>query len=243
MGRARRLRDVEGTGAEAFPRLRAVGPGTDQATDLAFRAMERDRRHVRGASVCEVGCGSAVLAVLAARWRAKRVLAVDCDPRALKEARRLARAHGCAIEFREGDLLTGVTERFDILVANLPQKPVPPGFKLPLGQDGGPRGDAILRRFLPQAARRLNPGGRLYLFLHTLSSPGIRVLLGRYFKARVVCWRRRHVAPGEYPETLMAHWLGLTARGEAVIHPRPGRRGGHTFYAMQLVAIRKGSGT
>ncbi len=182
-----------------------------------------------------------MLAVLAARLGAVQVLGTDCDPRSLALARRTAVTNRAPIRFRKGDLLTGVWERFDVLVANLPQKPVPVGYRLSLGQQGGREGDALLRRFIPQAVRRLNPGGRLYLFLHTLTPPGILERIREDFCVEVAFWRRRHVAPEEYPPALVAHWLGLAARGKALIHPRAGRPGWHTFYAMQVVAVRRGS--
>ena len=123
-----------------------------------------------------------------------------------------------------------------MIVANLPQKPVPAGTRLPLGQHGGRKGDALLRRFIPQAVRHLNPGGRLYLFLHTLAPPEVLERLRKDFRVEVAFWRRRHIAPGEYPPALVEHWLGLAAKRKALIHPWARRPGWHTFYAMQVVA-------
>jgi hypothetical protein len=180
-----------------------------------------------------------VLSALAGRLGASRVVGIDCDPLALRLARRTAGRSGVSVAFMKGDLLKGTRERFDILVANLPQKPIPAGGKVGLGQDGGPCGDALLRRFIPQAVRRLNPRGRLYLFLHTLTPPDVLDRLREDFRVEVAFWRRRHVPPGEYPPALLNHWLGLAARGKALIHPRNGRPGWHTFYAMQGVAVRR----
>ena len=244
---ARRLPDAEGM-ALRHPVWRGIhecsicGLRADQATDLAARALLRDRRFLKGASVCEVGCGTGVLAVLAARLGASRVLGIDCDLKALALARRTAAANGVSVELCRGDLLASVRGRFDVLIANLPQKPVLRGTRLPLGQDGGLRGDALLRRFLPQAARRLGPGGRLYFFVHTLTPPEMFARLAKSFRVEVAFWRRRHVAPGEYPQALVDHWMGLAAKGRALIHPRPHRPGWHTFYAMQVVGVRRAAG-
>ena len=238
----RRLADSEGRALErcAWGGIRIrCGAGADQATDLSARALVRDRRFLKGASVCEVGCGSGVLAVLAARLGASRVLGIDCDPKVLALARRTVRANGVEVELVRGDLLAGIRERFDLIVANLPQKPVPAGHRLPLGQHGGRKGDALLRRFLPQAVRRLKRGGRLYLFLHTLAPPEVSHLLGKAFRVEVAFWRRRHVPPGEYAPELVGHWLRLTEKGRAFFHARPGRPGWHTFYGMKIVAVRR----
>lgn len=255
---ARRLPDAEGSawgplGARRRLPWNGVRPvecrdlrrglGADQATDLTARALLADAHLLRGASVCETGCGTAVLGVLAAARGAARVVAIDCDPAALACARRTAATNGVRIEIRRGDLLRGVREHFDVLIANLPQKPVPPRARLPLGQDGGPDGNSLLRSFLTQGAGRLGPGGRLYCFLHTLTDPDIlNHLAARFDRAAVRLWRRRHIPPGEYPDDLLAYWLGRAARGRALIHPRPGRPGWHTFYAAQLTATPRRPG-
>lgn len=71
----------------------------------------------KGASVADVGTGCGILALAAKRYGAKRVLATDIDPQAIKCAK-----INCAdtdIEFHTGSLLTGIDEKFDIIIANL----------------------------------------------------------------------------------------------------------------------------
>ncbi len=216
----------------------ANGIFSDQGTEMAARALFSDARRLRNRAVCDVGCGTGILSVLAARLGAARSVGIDCDPRALALARRTAAANGADVSLHRGDLLTGVRGRFDILVANLPQKPAPGRARLGLGQNGGARGDALLMRFIPQAARRLAPGGRLYLFLHTLAPRSIAKQLAKNFHVEVLFWRRRLVPPGEYPAALLSAWLALAARGEAIFLPLAGRRGWHVFYALQLACRR-----
>ena len=194
---------------------------------MSARALLRDRKQLRDAFVCEVGCGTAALSVLAMKLGAESAVGIDCDPRAVHLARRTAAANGVRMDLRRGDLLLGLKGRFDVLLANLPQKPS-------LREDGG----ALLRRFLSQSRRRLKPGGRLYLFAHSLAPMGALAKGFRGFRVEVAFWRRRHAPPGEYPPGLIRHWLGLAERGLAVFHSRPGRRGWHTFHAVMLVATR-----
>lgn len=71
----------------------------------------------QGASVVDVGTGCGILALAAKRYGAGRVLATDIDPQSVECAKR-----NCAntdIEIIEANLLTGITEKFDIIVANL----------------------------------------------------------------------------------------------------------------------------
>lgn len=71
----------------------------------------------QGASVADVGTGTGILALAAKRYGAGRVLATDIDPQSIECAKL-----NCAdtdIEFLEANLLIGVTEKFDIIIANL----------------------------------------------------------------------------------------------------------------------------
>ncbi|WP_396213717.1 class I SAM-dependent methyltransferase [Gemmatimonas sp.] len=107
-----------------------------------------------GESVLDLGCGSGVLGVLAARQsRTGRVVLLDADADAVRCARRTATAAGCRnVEVRASDVTDAVAdEAFDVVLSN-------PPFHLGKGTDL-----AIPRAFIEQAYARLLPGGRLYL--------------------------------------------------------------------------------
>lgn len=70
-----------------------------------------------GASVVDVGTGCGILALAAKRYGAGRVLATDIDPQSVECAK--INCAGTDIEFMTVSLLDGVTEKFDIIVANL----------------------------------------------------------------------------------------------------------------------------
>lgn len=98
----------------------AFGTGQHPTTAMCLRALEE---HVRpGMSVLDVGCGSGILAIAAAKLGAGRVLAVDIDPQAVKAAGENVSASDVAgvIEVREGSLLEATGgERFGLVVANI----------------------------------------------------------------------------------------------------------------------------
>lgn len=118
----------------------AFGSGEHQTTQLCLAAIERHLRS--GATVIDVGTGSGILAIAAAKLGATRVLAIDNDPVAVKIARANARANGVGgrVAVRLAGDLGRARLRADLIVANLTAQTLP----------------GILRG----AARRLTPGGR-----------------------------------------------------------------------------------
>jgi release factor glutamine methyltransferase len=81
------------------------------------------RSYVRGRAltVVDVGTGSGAIAIALAVSDPKlRLIATDVSAAALAVARTNAAAHGAQIDFRQGDLLGPITERVDVVVANLP---------------------------------------------------------------------------------------------------------------------------
>jgi SAM-dependent methyltransferase len=111
-----------------------------------------------GARVLDLGTGSGLHALLAARAGATAV-GTDLNPRALAFARFNAALNGLeGVSFRLGDLYAPVAgETFDRILVN-------PAFILSaearvLFRDGGPRGDAMSRRAIEEAFCFLAPGG------------------------------------------------------------------------------------
>lgn len=104
---------------EAFLVLPGVFPPRGDTRLVAERIDLRP-----GASVLDMGTGSGVLAIFAARRGAGRVLAVDISPTAVRNAALNAERHGLSgrIEGRLSDGFAAVapTEHFDLIIANLP---------------------------------------------------------------------------------------------------------------------------
>lgn len=97
----------------------AWGDGRHPTTRLlARRLLDLD---VAGARVLDLGCGSGLLGILAAKRGAAEVVLTDNDDHALRVTCACCAANGVIAEIRSGDLLAAVPEGFvaDLLIANL----------------------------------------------------------------------------------------------------------------------------
>jgi ribosomal protein L11 methyltransferase len=104
----------------------AFGSGEHPTTQLCLAALER---YVRGGSVVvDVGTGSGILAIAAARLGARRVVAVDSDGVAVGTARRNVRANRVAsrVTVCVAEGLPRRRTRADLVVANLTAQTLPP---------------------------------------------------------------------------------------------------------------------
>jgi len=124
--------------------------------DTRWLARATVRRTVETA--LDLCTGSGVHALLAAA-HAKRVLAVDINPRAASCAHFNALAFGASnMEVAVGDLYQPAGQaRFDLITANPPFVPSPVhavGYR-----DGGPSGEDVQRRIVAGLAKHLAPGG------------------------------------------------------------------------------------
>ena len=98
----------------------AFGTGQHPTTAMCLRALEDLVRP--GMSVLDLGCGSAILAIAAAKLGAGGVLALDIDPQAVKAATENVAANrvGVLVEVREGTLSNDKPAGpFDLIVANI----------------------------------------------------------------------------------------------------------------------------
>ncbi len=110
--------DYEGNGIVLkIPPGIAFGTGLHATTKLC--ASEIKRLLKKGMSFLDLGTGSGILAILAAKLGAKPVVGVDIDEEALEVARQNASKNGVEIEFRKSDLLENVDGKFDLIVSNI----------------------------------------------------------------------------------------------------------------------------
>lgn len=128
-----------------------------------------------GEPVVEVGCGSGLASLSAAR-SGGRVLATDVNPYALQALRRTARERGLSISLARADLFSGL-RRFDVVLFNPPYLPsLPAGAGEDLWDrwalDGGPDGQGLLRRWLRELPEHLAPAGRAYLLFAEVPPSG-----------------------------------------------------------------------
>jgi ribosomal protein L11 methyltransferase len=118
----RRHRRAPGDVVIALDPGMAFGTGLHPTTQLCLAAIESlaDRGQVDGARVLDVGCGSGILALAAARFGAAGVVGVDTDPIAVEATEANAARNRLAgrIVARVGSLPTGEGP-FDLVLANL----------------------------------------------------------------------------------------------------------------------------
>lgn len=98
------------------------GTGHHASTRLCLRLLQREP--AGGARVVDVGTGSGVLALAAAKLGARRTVAIDSDPDALEAAAANVKLNGLenTVELGADDLGVAdvrLAERFDIVLANL----------------------------------------------------------------------------------------------------------------------------
>lgn len=170
-------------------------------------------------AIADVGTGSGVLAVCAARELPhSHVIATDISPAALEVARGNAQTHQVAerIDFVTTDLLEAIPPepRFACVMSNPPYVKESEWLDLPrdvrdheprLALVGGPSGWEVIQRLIPQTAERILAGGWLIMEISPMIEETVRQLLredGRFDpietvkdlaqRVRVLCARKAH---------------------------------------------------
>jgi methylase of polypeptide subunit release factors len=141
------------------------------------------RLDLSGRQVADIGTGTGILALAAARSGAKSVVAVDINPNAAQAASVNARANGLGDRVAAVccDLLSALPARplFDVILSNPPYFPGEPRDLADRAWHAGPRYRDIASLF-EQARARLKPGGVFYV---SFSSDSDLDLLGSLMEA------------------------------------------------------------
>lgn len=98
----------------------AFGTGTHATTQLCTRLIERLLK--KGSTVLDVGTGSGILLIAAAKLGAERGLGIDLTEETVMIAKENLSLNGInpeAFQVRTGDLVATVDTRFDMVIANL----------------------------------------------------------------------------------------------------------------------------
>ena len=159
--------EVAALGDRIHPAYGVFAPTRDEYLDLVADAAWPDG--VDRPTVMDLGTGTGVLAAILARRGARRVVATDINPRAVRCARdnvdRLGLADRVVVE--QADLWPAGDERADVVVCNPPWIPGRPTSALEQGIYD-PKSD-VLHRYLAGLANRLTPGGEGWLILSDLA--------------------------------------------------------------------------
>lgn len=153
-----------------------LGPMRLRVSDTTFTpstisSLLAQSLHVEpGDVVIDIGCGSGILAIIAAKLGAGRVFAVDKSPDVVEVGTDNATAHGVAdrITFFQGDLFAPIPAdvEADVIigdVSGIPDELADESGWFPTKGGGGPRGSELPIRMLEEARRRLRPMGKLFL--------------------------------------------------------------------------------
>ncbi len=189
---------------------------------LLIDVLRRQRLPARAHGL-DLGTGSGVLAIAAAKRGCSTVVAVDVSRRAMLAARLNGALNGVKIQSRRGDLFQPVAEqRFDLIVANPPYVPTPGRGELPRrglarAWEGGPDGRALVDRICARAGAHLRPGG-VMLLVHSAvcgEQATLDQLTAQGLQAEVAL---RHHGPLGPILRERAAWL----RGRGMLPPSPG---------------------
>jgi ribosomal protein L11 methyltransferase len=170
----------------------AFGTGHHGTTRGCLLAIDRVAKLTRAKRVLDVGTGTGVLAIAAARVFHRPVFATDIDPVAVRVARANARHNraGAFITMRTADGRRGIPWHgsFDLVLANILLGP--------------------LTRMARTLAQRLAPGGRIVL----------SGLLPEQANAALAAYRAQGLALEQ--RTTLENWVTLTMRRGRVAGPR-----------------------
>jgi len=147
-----------------------------------------------GKHVAEIGTGSGILALAAARAGASRVVALDINPNAARAARDNAHANGLGERVTGvcSNLLAAIAPRplFDVILSSPPSFPGEPRDLADRAWHAGPDYRDVASLF-DEARERLKPGGSVYILLSSDSDLDLlATLIERAgFRARLVAER------------------------------------------------------
>ena len=160
-------------------------PETEELVEFLVSEIRGQKSEVR---IVDIGTGSGVIALsLAKQIPEANVVAIDISDDALSLAGENAARLGLSerVQFRKADLLDNMTERFDLIVANLPYVSMHDRNLLArevlhdpaVALFAGPTGDELVRRLIGQAPDHLNPNGLIALEIGINQSEGLTELL------------------------------------------------------------------
>lgn len=123
-----------------------------------------------GSVVVDVGTGSGILSIIAAKLGASRVYGVDAADGTVEIATANAERHGVAdqVEFAQGDMFEPLDPDIEVDViigdvSGIPDQIASVSGWFPSGLSGGPTGAELPMRMIEESKRLLRKGGRLFL--------------------------------------------------------------------------------
>jgi release factor glutamine methyltransferase len=118
--------------------------------------------------VLDMGTGTGIQAFAAAP-KAKRVIAVDANPEAIDYCNNAFHIFK-NLEFRVSDLFSNVPEKFDVIIFNPPYLPESK-YDKEIDTTGGKEGWETIEKFLKEAKKHLNKGGKILMVFSSFTNP------------------------------------------------------------------------
>ena len=151
-----------------------VGPATFRPSTIS--GLVADSMEIEeDSTVIDVGCGTGILSIIAAKLGARMVFGVDAAAGTIEVATANARAQGVEdrTTFFEGSVFEPLPEGLeaDLVIGDIsgiPDQLATASGWFPSGLSGGPTGAELPLRMLEEARRFLRKGGRLLLPTGTL---------------------------------------------------------------------------
>lgn len=120
----------------------------------------------KGEDVLDIGTGSGILSLIASD-KAKTVLGVDLNGKAVKIARKNAKLNGMEnIKFKVSDLFQNIDNKFDVILFNPPYLPTEGENKI---WSGGKNGRELIEEFSTKFGDYLKGKGRIYIVFSSLT--------------------------------------------------------------------------
>ena len=221
--------------AEEYEWKGRMGPLTLRISNTTFTPstistlLAKEMHIEEGDIAIDVGCGSGILSIIAAKLGASHVYAVDKSPDVVEVGRLNAEANGVGdkITFYSGDLFGPIDDsvRADVIigdVSGIPDSLADDSGWFPTKGGGGARGSELPIRMLDEARRRLKAGGRLFLPTGTLQDEDSILASAKSFYKRVLKLSERPIPlPSQIAESGVMK--DLVERGIVNITPRGSR--------------------
>ena len=193
----------------------------------------------KGASVIDVGCGTGILAIIAAKLGAGMVTAVDKSPDVVDVGNYNAELNSVAdqITFYNGDLFSPLQDnvRADVIigdVSGIPDALARDSGWFPSREGGGARGSELPIRMLQDATSRLTERGRLFLPTGTLQDEAQILDVAHSIYKQVRMLTERHIPlPAKLAESKVL--ADLVDTGVVSITPK----GSRFFWEARVWAV------
>lgn len=139
--------------------------------DSTLLADTLDKYDINGKQILDMGTGSGLLAIIAAK-KGATVVAADIDEQALRTAEKNAMMNNVSVRFVKSDLFANINGKFDLIIFNPPYLPTneQDGYaKKRLDYDGGKTGCDVIKRFVMECGRYLYKDGRSLMLISSLT--------------------------------------------------------------------------